>query len=73
LCDVHRERDGFEQASGDTDRLAGAGVQGGELGVVPEAAGKQIDRAELAYELVARTRQGCGIGDAQNGAGPECA
>jgi hypothetical protein len=69
--DVHRELHGLEQTAGNADALAGARVQGGELGVIPKAAGKQIDRAELAHDLAARTRKGCRIGDAQDCAGPE--
>lgn len=71
--DVHREREGFEQTAGDADALAGAGVQGGELGVGPKAAREQVDRAELAHELAPRTRKRCRIGHAQDGAGPESA
>jgi Ribonuclease G/E len=62
--DVHRERHDLEQTAGNADAVAGARVQGGELGVIPKAAGKQVDRAELAQELAARTRKGCRIGDA---------
>jgi len=46
-------------------------VQGRQLGVLPEAAGKQIDLAELTDELAASTRKRCRIGDAKDGAGPE--
>ena len=45
--DVDRERDGVEEAPGDADGLAGAAVQGRQLRVRPEAAGEQVDLAEL--------------------------
>jgi hypothetical protein len=69
--DVHRERDGFEETAGNANGLAGAGVQGGELGVMPEAAGEQVDRAERPHELASRTRKRRRIGYAQDGTRPE--
>lgn len=69
--DVNRERDSVEETPRNADRLAGATVQGRQLGVLPEAAGKQIDRAQRTDELAASTRKRCRIGDTKNGAGPE--
>jgi hypothetical protein len=70
-CDIDRQRNRVEETPRNAYGLAGAAVQCRQLGVLPEAAGKQVDLAELTDELAASTRKRCRIGDAKDGAGPE--
>lgn len=68
---VDREHDGAEETPRNTDRLARTAVQGGQLRILPETAGKEIDLAEPTDELAASTRKRCRVGDADDCAGPE--